>query len=193
MTQCRPETGKDQAMRCLRPTVCVFLMCWVLDGRSFLFALEDEGKKTPPPALEIVEGGGRNPFALPKGVYPRSKLTSAAEKEKKEKPLALEAIVTIDGNRQRASISGMNVEEGDEVSGKKVLAIGKDFVVLEGAIENMRLELKRRPFSIGVREETGDPKKMESEDGRPEAGDKKPAMEKEKGIFSWIENFKKSK
>lgn len=161
-----------------------------------LFALEvDEEKKTAsPPVFELVEGqdGGRNPFTLPKGVFNRAKLTGAAEKEKKEKPLVLEAIVTTNAKKRQAAINGTNVEEGDEISGKKVVEIGKDFVVLSGDIENIRLKLKRQPHTIIVTDETGALKRSENSGLAPEMDDQNPETGKSQAL-SWVENLKKLK
>ncbi len=162
-----------------------------------LFALEvkEENKTPSPPAFEVVEDkeSGRNPFLLPKGVFLRSKLDSAAEKEKKEKPLELEAIITTSDHKRRATISGTNVEEGDEISGKKVLEIGKDFVVLEGPIENMRLKWKRPAFAIGITDETGVTQKSGKTNLPPEKDDQKSKGGNNKGMLSWAETLKKAK
>jgi hypothetical protein len=160
----------------------VLLMVLAFDGLSPLFASE----------LVEAEDGGRNPFSLPKGVFNRAKLSSAAEREKKEKPLVLEAIVTTNANKRLASISGRNVEEGDEISGKKVVEIGKDFVVLSGDLENIRLKLKRQPQAIIVTDETGALKNPASSSLSPELDDQNPETEKNK-VLSWVENLKKLK
>lgn len=94
-------------------------------------------------AAEITKAGRENPFSLPEGVVATSKLP----KKEKEK-LVLNA-VTISGEGKRvASINSQNVMVGDDVQGKKVLIIGKDFVILENGPEQMRLTLQRQPFSL---------------------------------------------
>lgn len=94
-------------------------------------------------AFESAKTGRENPFSLPEGVVSTSKLP----KKEKEK-LVLNA-VTISGEGKRvASINSQNVVVGDDVLGKKVLLIGKDFVVLENGAEQMRLTLQRQPFSL---------------------------------------------
>ncbi len=90
-----------------------------------------------------AEKGRANPFALPSGIeYKGRQLPSAND-------LALQAVV--EGKTRRvATINNRNYLVGDLVHGRKIVEINANHVVLAEGTQFVRLNLKRRPFSIRV-------------------------------------------
>ncbi|KMP10663.1 hypothetical protein UR09_05530 [Candidatus Nitromaritima sp. SCGC AAA799-A02] len=93
---------------------------------------------------ESTEKGRDNPFLLPEGVYPQGKGPPVRDEK-----LTLEAILTTEGQRI-ATISNMNFIVGDLISGRKVVEILEDRVILEAKGVQSILMLQTRSFPVRV-------------------------------------------
>ncbi len=103
---------------------------------------------------------GRNPFALPKGVYYKQdkKPTQTSNEKIKETPknqvaqlppLSLEAVI-LGGPRRVAVINNQNYVVGETIFGHELVEIGRDQAVLMGPYGSVELNLEAAPFGLKV-------------------------------------------
>jgi len=141
--------------------ILIFTLCsgvLLLRGESFSQSLRKP----------VIEKGKKDPFALPYGVYPRSRESlqgikpkpttpsvqeeSSQKIEPKEDPLKLKAVLMSDSLRL-ATINQFIVQEGDMILGERVLEIQPDKVILTKGDQKRTLYLDQNPVKL-ITEET---------------------------------------